>query len=202
MVLLDSKERPQKYDSAPQWKNERSKLNRFWKVLQRGGISLSRFSKSGFICPWKLVSSYNLLLLSNAMTFLQYIPPLCSWSDDIERTKLLSVKTRVGWLDLLPTWEEGYENPYSFPLLLIIGNFCLIHNGIAILFLAQHNISLVSYFLHFKKVGTLHHNLRWLGHSGVSCGWRGDVEKASAGNGRAQLSVLTVLERSKYFTSF
>ena len=28
------------------------------------------------------------------------------------------------------------------------------------------------YFLLFTKVGTLYHNLRWLGHSGVSCRWR------------------------------
>ena len=36
-------------------------------------------------------------------------------------------------------------------------------------------IKMSIYFLRFINVGTLHHNLRWLGHSRVSCGWRRDV---------------------------
>ena len=30
----------------------------------------------------------------------------------------------------------------------------------------------ISYFLRFKKLGTLYQNPRWLGHTGVSCEWR------------------------------
>ena len=42
----------------------------------------------------------------------------------------------------------------------------------------------ITYFLRFKKVGTLYHNLGWLGHWGVSCGWR-DVSTPHANEGPA-----------------
>ena len=95
---------------------------------------------------------------------------------------------------LLLNWDESL----TVHCLHSIGMLLPKQSQLCTSFEKKNHHHLFFYFLRFTKVGTPHHNLRWLGCLGVSCGWWRDVEEASAGNGWAQSGVSTFLERRKY----